>query len=153
VELEDRSRTMPLVASALKFRVDLARQRPKGPDEKAPASCAAAKRPRGWCEPEAAADTSGPNQTRKSPISVPPIPDLAGKLERGGNFRFPIGRERESGNSPFPDSAGKRESGLRLAANREIGDTPRCEYSRHDPGLDVALSPSNADSGLPHLPS
>ncbi len=36
---------------------------------------------------------------------------------------------RESGNGPFPDSAGKRESGSRLAANREIGDTLRCEYS------------------------
>ena len=36
---------------------------------------------------------------------------------------------RESGNGPFPDSAGKRESGSRLAANREIGGTLRCEYS------------------------
>ena len=78
-------------------------------------------------------------QTRKSPIPVPPIPDLAGK--RGGNFRFPIGPagNRESGNGPFPDSAGNRESGSRLAANREIGDTlRRCEYS----WADVALGPS-----------
>ena len=68
--------------------------------------------------------------------------------------RFPIwpgiGRE-----SPIPDSAGNlnRESGSRFAANREIGDTPLCEYIMHDPGLDVALGPSNADSvctsGLP----
>jgi hypothetical protein len=57
-----------------------------------------------------------------------------------------LGRERESGNPPFPDSAGNRESGPRLAVNRRIGDTLRCEYSSHDPGLDVALSPSNADS-------
>jgi hypothetical protein len=35
-----------------------------------------------------------------------------------------LGRERESGNPPSPDSAGiQRESGSRLAANREIGDT------------------------------
>ena len=60
-----------------------------------------------------------------------------------------FGRNRESGNPPFPDLAGNRESGSRLAANREIGDTPLCEYIMHDPGLDVALSPSNADSGLP----
>ncbi len=64
-----------------------------------------------------------------------------------------LGRERESGNPPFPDSAGKRESGPRLAANREIGGTLRCEYSSHDPTLDVAMSPSIADSactsGLP----
>ncbi len=33
----------------------------------------------------------------------------------------------------------KMSTGPRLAANREIGDTPLCEYSRHDPGLDVAL--------------
>ncbi len=87
------------------------------------------------------------------------------KVPRPGNPRFPfprfpirpgngegisdsrLGREREPGNPPFPDSAGKRESGSRLAANRrrEIGDTLPCEYStgRHDPGLDVALSPSN----------
>ncbi len=60
-----------------------------------------------------------------------------------------LGRNRESGNPPFPDLAGSRESGSQLAANREIGDTPRCEYIMHDPGLDVVLSPSNADSGLP----
>jgi hypothetical protein len=39
----------------------------------------------------------GGDQTPKSPIPIPPIPDLAGK--RAG------GRE-----SPFPDSAGKRDS-------------------------------------------
>jgi hypothetical protein len=79
----------------------------------------------------------------------PPFPIWPGNGE-GKIFRFPIGRERESGNPPFSDSAGKRESGPRLAANREIGDTLRCEYSgRHDPGLDVALSTSNADSDLP----
>ena len=86
-------------------------------------------------------------QTRKCPIPVPPIPDLAGK--RGGNFRVPIGRERESGNLPFPDSAGKRESGPRLAANREIGDTLRCEYSRHIFGGAAGLERRLGLGGLP----
>ncbi len=81
-------------------------------------------------------------QTQKSPIHVPPIPDfkLAGK--RGGNPPPPAGRfpgsfptrpESGIGKSPGPvsgirirmNSAGKRETGPRLAANREIGDTLR----------------------------
>ncbi len=71
-------------------------------------------------------------------MPVPPIPDLAGK--RGGNPRFPTRPESGNREFPIPDSAGnfvERESGSRLAANREIGDTPLCEYSMHDPGLDV----------------
>jgi hypothetical protein len=89
-----------------------------------------------------------PGQTRKSPIPVPPIPDFLPGIGEGiPDSRF--GRNRESGNPPFPDLAGNRETGSRLAANREIRDTRLCEYIMHDPGLDVFLSPSNADSGLP----
>ncbi len=51
-----------------------------------------------------------------------------------------LGRNRESG-APVSRFGRERESGSRLAANREIGDTPLCEYSSRDPGLDVALSP------------
>ncbi len=46
--------------------------------------------------------TEGAQQTPKSPIPVPPIPDWAGN----------------------------RESGSRLAANREIGDTLRLSESQ-----------------------
>jgi hypothetical protein len=88
------------------------------------------------------------------------IPDSRlGRNRESGNPPFReiprFGKSPVSGNPPFPDSAGKRESGPRLAANREIeGTLPVRVYSRHDPGLDVALSPSNADSWpqrLPHL--
>ena len=60
-----------------------------------------------------------------------------------GNPRFPTRPESGIGNPRFPirPGTGIAESGSRLAANREIGDTPLCEYSSRDPGLDVALSP------------
>ena len=51
-----------------------------------------------------------------------------------------LGRNRESG-TPVSRFGRDRESGSRVAANREIGDTPLCEYSSRDPGLNVALSP------------
>jgi hypothetical protein len=54
----------------------------------------------------------GPTETRarKSPVPVPPIPDLAGN--RGGNPRFPI--RPESGLGGFPDSLqiGNLKSGI-----------------------------------------
>ena len=53
--------------------------------------------------------TLGTHQTRKSPIPVPPIPDLAGK--RGGNPRFPTRPELGNRESPFPDSAGNGNRG------------------------------------------
>ena len=85
-------------------------------------------------------------------LDLPPDPEIPNS--RSPDSRF--GRGRETGREPpIPESAGigNREIprfpiGRRaLKLNREIG----CEYSRHDPGLDVAaaLSPSNADSGLP----
>jgi hypothetical protein len=91
-------------------------------------------------------DTATP--TRKSPIPVPPIPDFAGK--RRGNFRFPTRTRPGTGIGKSPVSRFCRETGIGVpigrkseSGNREIGDTLPCEYSRHDPGLDVALSPSN----------
>jgi hypothetical protein len=69
--------------------------------------------------------TAAPGQTRKSPIPVPPIPDLAGN--RPGGRESPIPDSAEIGNREIPrfpiKLAGNRESGSRLAANREIGDT------------------------------
>ncbi len=62
-------------------------------------------------------------QTRKSAIPVPAIPDLAGK--RGGRPPTPDSAgtgHREIPRFPIPE-AGKRETGPRLAANRESGDT------------------------------
>ena len=79
----------------------------------------------------------------KGPLLQPPWPrrPAARTKRRPGNPQFPFprfpiwpgigegipdsrfGRNRESGNPPFPDLAGNRESGSRLAANREIGDT------------------------------
>jgi hypothetical protein len=50
-------------------------------------------------------------QTRKSPIPVPPIPDLAGNRGR----ESPIPDLAEIGKSPIPDLAGNRESGSRFA--------------------------------------
>ena len=57
------------------------------------------------------------DQTRKSPIPVPPIPDLAGK--RGGNPRFPTRPESGIGKSPVSRMAAV------LEIDREIGDTLR----------------------------
>jgi hypothetical protein len=48
------------------------------------------------------------DQTRKSPIPVPPIPDLAGK--RRGNPRFPTGPESGIGKSPVSRFGRDRES-------------------------------------------
>ena len=48
------------------------------------------------------------DQTRKSPIPVPPIPDLAGK--RGGNPRFPTRPESGIGKSPVSRFGRDRES-------------------------------------------
>ena len=80
------------------------------------------------------------------------------------NSRSPDSRfGRESGReSPIPDSAGignreiprfpiwpgigNRGPDWPKSGNRAY---PLCEYIMHDPGLDVALSPSNADSALP----
>ena len=92
-----------------------------------------------------ASSTGTAAQTRKSPIPVPPIPDSAGK--RGRESPIPDSAGIGNREPPFPDSPGRErrelESGSRLAANREIGDTPLpvCEYSSRDPGLNVALSP------------
>jgi hypothetical protein len=88
---------------------------------------------------------SGVTQTRKSPIPVPPIPDRFGR--ESGRESAEIGN-REIPRFPIWPGIGNRGIS-RLVANREIGDAPLCEYIMHDPGLDVALSPSNADSGLP----
>jgi hypothetical protein len=84
----------------------------------------------------------------RGPVPSAPDPEVPNSRSPDSRFgretgtEFPIpdrpGIGNRPGNPPFPDSAGKRESGPRLAANREIGDTPRREYSRHDPGLDVA---------------
>jgi hypothetical protein len=80
--------------------------------------------------PKSEAMRLGANQTRKSPIPVPPIPDLAGKR----------GRE-----SPIPDSAGIGNREIpRFPIGRKSGNRGipcGCEYSKHDPGLDAALSP------------
>ncbi len=46
------------------------------------------------------------------PDSRSPIPDLAGKQGGSPHSRLGRGRNRESGNPPFPESAGKRESGV-----------------------------------------
>ncbi len=48
-------------------------------------------------------EPEGPAQTRKSPIPVPPIPDLAGNRDTG-NPRFPIwpGIAGDTGNPRFP---------------------------------------------------
>ncbi len=94
---------------------------------KSPAAAAAASGTGTGC------DCQG-EQTRKSPIPVHPIPDLAGN--RGGNFRFPIGREsgirRESGRFPIrpgtgnrgPDSASRGFPGLRGSV-RGVPDSGR----------------------------
>ncbi len=68
-------------------------------------------------------DATKRNQLR---LAASKLKIMAGNGEGISDSR--LGWERESGNPPFPDSAGKRESGPRLAANREIGDTLRCEY-------------------------
>ncbi len=99
---------------------------------------------------------------RKSPIPdefpVPPIPDsdLAGK--RGGNSRFPIGRESGIGKRAVSsDSAGKREDNFGVPIRRKSGNrgsihTLRCEYSCS--GLDVALKLLQMQIlAFPHLPS
>ena len=44
------------------------------------------------------------DQTRKSPIPVPPIPDLAGK--RGGNPASRFGRDREARSRPGTGNRG-----------------------------------------------
>ncbi len=71
-------------------------------------------------------------------------PEIPNSCSPDSRFGRETGRE-----SPIPDSesAGigkqgipvslfgrEREPGSRLAANREIGDAPMCEYSMHDPG-------------------
>ena len=91
--------------------------------------------------------------TRHLGNRIPDSPDFPIFLGNRGNRRFPIPDSAGIGKQGIPDSrfCRERESGSRLAANRKIGDTRLCEYSMHDPGLDVALSPSNADSGLPPL--
>ena len=60
------------------------------------------------------------DQTRKSPIPVPPIPDLAGK--RGGNPRFPTRPESGIGKSPVSRFGRDRESRSR---DRESGSRGR----------------------------
>jgi hypothetical protein len=100
-----------------------------------------------WPGPGPAPDPEIPNSRS---------PDSRFGRETGREFPIPdrpgIGN-RESGNAPFPDSAGKRESGSRLAANREIGDTLRCEYSC-TAGLDVASKVLQMQIlASPHLPS
>jgi hypothetical protein len=52
---------------------------------------------------------SSVRQRPKSPIPVPPIPDLAGN--RGGNPRFPIRPKSGIRESPIPDSAGTGSRG------------------------------------------
>jgi hypothetical protein len=46
------------------------------------------------------------DQTRKSPIHVPPIPDLAGK--RGGNPASRFGRDRRESRSRDRESGSRR---------------------------------------------
>jgi hypothetical protein len=65
-----------------------------------------------------------------------PVPDSAGNGNREIP-RFPI---RPGNGNRGPDWPQLGKSGIPCA---------RGEYIWHDPGLDVALSPSNADSGLP----
>ena len=57
-------------------------------------------------------------QTRKSPIPVPPIPDLAG--ERGGNPRFPTRPESGIGKSPVSRFGRDRYYTKSRAARRGI---------------------------------
>jgi hypothetical protein len=67
--------------------------------------------------------------------------------------RHSAGRNRESGNPRFPIRPGTGNGAPgpigRRGKSGNRGDTLSCEYSRHDPGLHVALRPSNADSDLP----
>ena len=49
------------------------------------------------------------DQTRKSPIPVPPIPDLAGK--RGGNPASRFGRDRESRSRDRESGSRRRHAG------------------------------------------
>ena len=85
---------------------------------------------------------SGGTQTRRETPN-PRSPDSRFYRETGRES--PIPGSAGIGKQGIPDSrfGRERESGSRLAANREIGDhdTPLREYIMHDPGLDVALSP------------
>jgi hypothetical protein len=60
------------------------------------------------------------DQTRKSPIPVPPVPDLAGN--RGGNPRFPTRPASGIGKSPVSRFGRDRESRSR---DRELGSRGR----------------------------
>ncbi len=79
-------------------------------------------------------------QTRKSPIPVPPIPDLAGKrgpTPWGGNSRFPIGRESGIGKRAV-SRFGRETPGNRGPDWPQIGKSGiPCGVSTA--GLDVAL--------------
>ena len=71
-------------------------------------------------------------QTRKSPIPVPPIPDLAGN--RGRNPRFPIWPESGNRESPIPDFAGNGTRGPDLAGRGFPGltaDQPQADQKRY----------------------
>jgi hypothetical protein len=96
-----------------------------------------------------------------TPRNFRPDPEIPNSRSPDSRFGRETGRESPFpdpagiGKPPFPDhdSAGNgKRRGPRLAANREIGDAPPCEYSGHDPGPDVALSPSMQILASPRAP-
>jgi hypothetical protein len=85
----------------------------------------------------------GPHRPGNPQFPFPRFPIWPGIGEGIPDSRFGPHENRETGNPrrfPIWPGIGNRP-GSRLAANREIGDTPLCEYIMHAPGLDVALSP------------
>jgi hypothetical protein len=114
-----------------------------------PPAAAEPAAPRRWPLSTVAHSAGPSDQTRKSPIPVPPIPNLAGNrgfppargmthYDRGGNpRRFPIQSSAKIGNQGIPISRFGRKSGNR-------GYSSHVRYSshvstNHDPGAKWCL--------------